>query len=179
MRLSPVTTAVVFSSVDPASMLIWFAVVAPVLVAEVFRSPMIDYRLVALGAVLPLTEVVVGPNVLHTLLGAVLAMTVVMVATQQRRLLRRRLLGVPIGMFMHLILDGSWTRSELFWWPAFGFDFGQSGLPEFDRPIVVGLLLELVGVGVGWWAIRRYELTDPVKRERLVKTGQLDRSVLS
>ena len=160
-------------------MLIWFAVLAPVLVAEVFRSPMIDYRLVAVGALLPLVEVVVGTNVLHTLLGAVLVMTVVMVATQRRRLVRRRLLGIPIGMFVHLVLDGSWTRAELFWWPGFGLDFGPSRLPEFDRPLVVGVGLELVGVAVGWWALRRYGLDDPGRRTRLLTTGQLDRSVLA
>lgn len=160
-------------------MLIWFLVLAPVSVAEVFRSPMIDYRLVALGAVLPLAEVLVGARFLHTLLGAVVVMTVVMLATQQRRLVRRRLLGIPIGMFVHLVLDGSWTRTELFWWPAFGSDFGVRTLPEFDRPLVVGVILEVIGVGVAWWAHRRYGLDDPTNLRRLLTTGQLDRSVLS
>jgi len=160
-------------------LLIWFLVLAPVLVAEVFRSPMIDYRLVALGAALPLAEVVVGVNVLHTLVGAVVLMTVVMLTTQKRRLLRRRLLGVPIGLFVHLVLDGSWTRSELFWWPAFGADFGPSRLPEFDRPLVVGVGLEMLGIAAAAWAYRRYDLSDPTKRSRLIQTGQLDRSVLS
>jgi len=159
--------------------LIWFVVLAPVLVAEVFRSPMIDYRLVAVGAALPLVEVFIGANVLHTLLGAVVMMTVVMLTTQNRRLLRRQLLGVPIGLFVHLVLDGSWTRAELFWWPAFGFDFGPSTLPEFDRPLVVGLFLEVLGIVAAVWAYRRYDLSDPKKRDRLIQTGQLDRSVLS
>lgn len=160
-------------------MLIWFLVLAPVLVAEVFRSPMIDYRLVAVGAALPLVEVFIGANVLHTLLGAVVVMTVVMLTTQRRRLVRRRLLGIPIGLFVHLVLDGSWTRAELFWWPVFGFDFGPDTLPEFDRPLIVGLVLELLGAAAAVWAYRRYDLADPVKRSRLVQTGQLDRSVLS
>ncbi len=160
-------------------MLIWFIVLAPVLVAEVFRSPMIDYRLVALGAVLPILEVVIGANVLHTLVGAVVVMTLVMLATQQRRLVRRRLLGIPIGLFVHLVLDGSWTRTDLFWWPVFGLDFGERSLPEFDRPLVVGVLLELVAVGVAVWAWRRYRLDEPTHLQRLIRTGQLDRSVLS
>ena len=160
-------------------MLIWFLVLAPVLVAEVFRSPMIDYRLVALGATLPLAEAAIGVNVFHTLLGAVVLMTVVMLTTQKRRLLRRRLLGVPIGLFVHQVLDGSWTRAELFWWPAFGFDFGPSTLPAYDRPLIVGVVLELLGVAVAVWAFRRYDLSDPTKRDRLIRTGQLDRSVLS
>jgi hypothetical protein len=159
--------------------ILWFAILAPVLVAEVFRSPMVDYRLVAFGALLPLVEVVTGANILHTLLGAAVIMTLVMLGTQRRRLVRRRLLGIPIGLFVHLVLDGSWTRSELFWWPGFGLDFGPSTLPEFDRPLAVGLTLELVALGVGWWAIRRYELGDAEKRRRLLTTGQLDRSVLA
>lgn len=160
-------------------MLIWFLALAPVLVAEVFRSPMIDYRLVALGAVLPLAEVVIGPNVLHTLLGSVAVMTIVMLTTQRRRLVRRRWLGVPIGMFFYLVLAGVWTTSELFWWPFFGLDFGIDTPPPFDRPLVVGLVLELIGLGVAWWAYRRYDLADSEKRDRFVRTGQLDRSVLS
>lgn len=160
-------------------MFLWFAILAPVLVAEVFRSPMVDYRLVAIGAVLPLVEVFTGANLLHTLLGAVVVLTVVMLTTQRRRLVRRRLLGIPIGLFVHLVLDGSWTRAELFWWPAFGLDFGPSRLPEFDRPIGVGITLELIAIVVGWWAYQRYDLGDADKRQRFLTTGQLDRSVLS
>ena len=160
-------------------MVIWFVVLAPVLVAEVFRSPMMDYRLVAVGAALPLVEVVIGANVLHTLLGAAVILMLVMLTTQRRRLARRRWLGIPIGIFIHLVLDGSWTRTELFWWPVFGFDFGPTTLPEFDRPLAIVLLLELLGVVAAVWAYRRYDLADPAKRARLVKTGQLDRSVLS
>lgn len=140
---------------------------------------MIDYRLVAVGAALPLAEVVIGVNVLHTLLGAVALMALVMLATQNRRLVRRRLLGMPIGLLVHQVLDASWTRAELFWWPAFGFDFGPATLPEFDRPLAVGIFLEVLGVGAALWAYRRYDLDDPVNRSRLMTTGQLDRSVLS
>jgi hypothetical protein len=158
---------------------LWFAVLAPVLVAEVFRSPMIDYRLIAIGALLPLVEVVTGASILHTLLGAATIMTLVMLGTQRRRLVRRRLLGIPIGLFVHLVLDGSWTRAELFWWPGFGLDFGPNTLPEFDRPLAVGLALEIAAVVVAGWAFRRYELGEPENRRRLFTTGQLDRSVLA
>ncbi len=49
-------------------MLLWFAVLALVLVAQVFDSPNLDYRLVVLGAVLPVAEGVLGgPWLLHTL----------------------------------------------------------------------------------------------------------------
>lgn len=161
-------------------MLIWFVALAPILVAEVFRSPMIDYRVVMVSAVLPLVEALAGgPYVLHTLAAPVVSLTVVMLATQGRRLLRRRLLGVPIGLAVHLVLDGSWDRAQLFWWPVFGLGFGDGGVPEVDRPIAVIVFLELVGVVAGAWAWKRYELSDPEHWDRLKRTGQLDRSVLS
>lgn len=161
-------------------MLIWFVVLAPVLVAEVFRSPMIDYRMVIFGSMLPVGEVVFGgAKVLHTLLGAVAALTIVMLATQGRLLLRRRLLGVPIGLFVHLVLDGSWADQELFWWPAFGTGFGGAPVPETSRSLLVIIVFELVGAGVGFWAWRRYDLAEPANRKRFLATGQLDRSVLS
>lgn len=159
-------------------MLLWFAVVAPVAVAEVFRSPMVDYRTVTLGAVLPLLDVVSGALfVLHTLLAPVAALGLVMGATVNQRLRRRRLLGLPIGMFLHQVLDGSWTSSELFWWPAFGWALDDP-VPESGRSWLVFAVLELAAVAVGVWAWRRYELADPDHRRHLVRTGHLARGVL-
>ena len=100
-------------------MFIWFAAASVVLVAIVFRSQAIDYRTVIAGALLPLVEGVLGgPRLLHSVLGAVAIMALVMVATRSHRLLRRRLLGVPIGMMAHLVLDGAFTRTDVFWWPS-------------------------------------------------------------
>lgn len=163
----------------PPPMLIWFVVLAPVIVAEVFRSPMVDYRLVALGAVLPVVEEVFGgPRLLHTLLGAVAALAAVMAGTVERRLVRRRLLGVPIGLFLHLVLDATWADRDLFWWPVFGVSFERSAVPELDRPIAVLIVLEVLGLLVARWAWRRYGFDRPENRRRLVATGHLDRSVL-
>ncbi len=158
-------------------MFFWFVIVAPVIVAEVFRSPMVDYRLVAIGAALPLLEVVAGrPLLLHTLFAPVLAMTVIMLGTRQR-LRRRQLLGIAIGLFLHLVLDGTWLDQHLFWWPAFGWSFPEEALPAFGRGLGVGLMLEVAAGIIGWWAYRRYGLDDPASRERLLKTGQLPREV--
>ncbi|MEM9893187.1 MAG: hypothetical protein AAF962_20145 [Actinomycetota bacterium] len=161
-------------------MLVWFAVVAMVLVAEIFQSPMVDYRMVALGAVLPLIEVLIGrPIFLHTLAAPVLLLCVVMAATTGRRLVRRRFLGLPIGLFLHLVLDATWANTKLFWWPALGFDLGGEQTPEQANGLVVAVLLELVGIAVAVWAYRRYGLARPDLRRRFLTTGQLDRSVLS
>lgn len=140
---------------------------------------MIDYRIVALGAAFPVLEGVAGgPSIGHSLLGAVGLLAVVMLATRGRRLLRRRLLGIPIGLLLHLVLDGTWTKQTLFLWPAFGSDFGSDQIPELARPLVIGVLLELLAIVAGAWAWRRYELGVAGNRARLVETGQLNREVL-
>ena len=159
-------------------MFLWFVILAPVLVAEIFQSPMADYRIVALGAALPLVEVVFGgPRYLHTMLVAMGLMAVVMLATSNHRLIRRRLLGIPIGLLLHLVLDFTWARQDLLWWPAFGFDFGTGGA-AFNRPIEVGILLDLVAIGIGYWAYRRYELDVPENRDLLLRSGRLNRAAM-
>lgn len=158
-------------------MFLWFAVTAPILVAEVFRSPLVDYRLVAVGALLPLLEPVTGQFFgLHTLSGAVASLALVMAATTGRRLVRRRLLGIPIGLFCHLVLDGTWTRTRLFWWPAFGL--GRQPSPEVGRSPLVWLVLEAAGVALAVVAWRRYGLASPDNRRLLAAQGHLARGVL-
>lgn len=155
-------------------MFIWFVVTSILLVAIVFRSPAIDYRTVALGAVLPLLEGLLGgPRLLHSVVGAVAAMVLVMAFTQRRRLVRRRLLGIPIGLFCHLILDGSFTDTHGFWWPLFGTRFSTGQIPEI-RHLGLSLALELVGVAVGWWAWRLFRLDRPAARDRFRADGRLD-----
>ena len=156
-------------------MFFWFIGVGWLLVVAVFQSPALDYRMVMLGSVLPLLDAVTGgPWVLHTLAASVVALAVVMLATQRRRLVRRRWLGVPIGMFIHLVLDGAWTNTDVFWWPAFGASFVPDGLPEFDRG-ALSLLMEVAGIAALIWGANRHGLRDPRARERFLRTGQLPR----
>ena len=157
-------------------MFLFYAGVAWVAVWTVFRSPALDYRLVMLGAVLPVIELPFGTGPLHTLLAPVVALTVIMLATRGKRLVRRRWLGLPIGMFMHLVLDGSVARPELFWWPMGGGGaFGES-LPELSAGIWL-LVGELIGLGALLWAVGRFGLDDADRRNRFLRTGQLDRSL--
>lgn len=155
-------------------MLIWFAVLSVLLVAVVFKSPGVDYRTVMLGAVLPLAEGVTGgPKVLHSVLGAVVVLGVLMLATRHRRLLRRRLLGIPIGMMAHLVLDGAFTVTKVFWWPLAGTGFADQQIPEWSH-LGVSLVLEVVGIAVGAWAWRWFGLDDPERRDRFLHEGRLD-----
>lgn len=160
-------------------MILWFAGLSFVLVWNVFRSPALDYRVVMLGAALPSAELVLGgPRVLHTLAGSVVLLTVVMLATQHRRLVRRRWLGFPIGTFLHLALDGTWTRTKLFWWPAFGWGFGPGQAPELSRGAFV-VVMELAGAAALWWCWRRFGLDDRPRRAVFLRTGHLDRKLVA
>jgi len=154
--------------------ILWFAGVSFAFVWLVFRSPALDYRLVMLGSILPVGELVFGgPRLLHTLVFAVALMGLVMLATQRRRLVRRRLISLPIGIMMHLVLDGIWARTSVFWWPFFGWSFDDSPLPELDRgwwsPV-----LEVVGVALCVWLWRHNSLGDSARRAKFRRDGQLD-----
>lgn len=160
-------------------MLLWFAGGSIVVVWFVFHSANLDYRLIVAGAVLPVFEALSGHDlVLHTLAAPVVVMMVVMIATRTRRTLRRQWLCLPIGMFVHLVLDGVWTRSHAFWWPAFGLDFSPSASLVAARPLWANLVLEVIGLGALIWAAKRFGLDDPDRRRHLLRTGMLDRSLV-
>lgn len=155
-------------------MVIWFVAVSVVLVAVVFRSPAIDYRTVIVGALLPLGEAVLGgPRLLHSVVGAVGLLGAVMLATRGRRLARRRLLGVPIGLMCHLVLDGSFTRTDVFWWPVSGTAFAEGQIPELEH-LALSLVLEAVGVVAAVWAWRLFGLSERDKLDRFRTQGRLD-----
>jgi hypothetical protein len=158
---------------------VWFAAAAVVIVWLVFSSPTVDYRYVVLGAVLPVAEVVLGgPYLLHTLLGSVALFGAVVLATRGRRLAARRAVGVPIGTFLHLVLDGSWAQADLFWWPFLGAGaLGEGQIPELEH-LATSLVLEVVGIAMLVWLVQRFELRDPARRRELVRTGRLGRDLL-
>jgi membrane-bound metal-dependent hydrolase YbcI (DUF457 family) len=159
--------------------LLWFVGPSILIVWAVFRSPSADYRVVALGSVLPLLEVPVGqPRILHSLLGAALAMGVVMVAGRGRRLVQRRWLGLPIGMMLHLVLDGAWTDTQAFWWPALGTAWSTAALPEVGRGLALGLVLEAIGAAACWWGWRRFRLDEPARRALFLHTGRVGRDIV-
>jgi hypothetical protein len=158
---------------------LWFAGMSFVLVWLVFRSPMVDYRLVVLGALLPLLELPIGePRLLHGLTGSVALLGLAMVATPRRRVVQRRLVAVPIGVFLHLVLDGAWADTTAFWWPFAGVSWSTSELPELGRG-GLNVLLELAGAGALWWCWRAFGLGDRERRARFLRTGRLDRSVVA
>lgn len=156
-------------------MFVWFIALSITGVALVFDSPNLDYRLVAFGSVLPAVEIFLdGPWVGHTLLLPVSTMFLIMLVARGKRLTQRKWLGLPIGLFAHLVLDASWAKTEVFWWPAMGFDsLGGSRVPEMERWPAV-LFLELLGIIVGCWIWRRFRLNDKDNRRTFIREGKLN-----
>jgi hypothetical protein len=157
-------------------MMLWYVGLSVLLVANVFRSIGVDYRLVALGALAPLAvDLAVGKQAFgHALLFPVVLLLLVMAVTIGRpRLLRRRLLCFPIGVFCGLVLSGAFTHTTTFWWPLDGTVF-----PAVDLvPTGWGALVEeLVGLVACWWVVGQFDLYLPGPRADFVHTGRLTES---
>jgi membrane-bound metal-dependent hydrolase YbcI (DUF457 family) len=158
--------------------LLWFVGPSILLVWSVFRSPAADYRVVAVGALLPLVELPFGaPRLFHSLSGAAVLLGAVMVGGRGQRLVQRRLLGLPIGVLMHLVLDGAWTDTHGFWWPFLGTSWSASELPELGRG-AVNIVFELAGAAACWWGWRRFHLGKPDRRDLFVRTGRVGRDIV-
>jgi hypothetical protein len=60
------------------------------------------------------------------------------------------MLAFVIGMFLHLVFDGAFTNTKMFWWPISGLQFGDYALPVFDRGLI-NIPLEIIGVLLILW----------------------------
>jgi hypothetical protein len=156
--------------------LLWFVATSVLTIFLVFTDPRFDYRPLIVGALLP--DVIDAPfggaRAMHSLTTSVVLVAVVMVATIGRRTVRKRLLAVPIGMLLHIVFDGAFTDTDVFWWPFSG-GFGDARLPLVERGIVVDVVLEAIGAALLWWAWRAFGLADRRRRVHLLRTGQLSR----
>ena len=159
-------------------MVLWFIGPSILIVWSVFRSPAADYRVVAVGALLPLVELPLGePRLFHSLTGAAALLVGVMVGGRGQRLVQRRLLGLPIGVLIHLVLDGAWADTHGFWWPVLGTSWSTSELPELGRG-GFNLVLELIGALACWWGWRRFRLGEADRRRLFVQTGRVGRDIV-
>jgi hypothetical protein len=157
--------------------ILWFAGTSFLAVWLVFRDPAIDHRLVMAGAVLPdaIDALTGGPWVMHSVAASVALLAAVMGATVGRRLLRRQLIALPIGTFLHLVFDGAWGDTDTFWWPFTGH-FGDGRLLSVERG-PFSIVLEVVGVGILAWAFRRFRLDERPRRDVFLRTGRLGRDL--
>lgn len=155
-------------------MFFWFIGTAIVTVGVVFRDPGFDYRLVMVGSVLPLIDGLFGgARALYSLTVSVALLAVIMLATTGRKPIRKVLLGLPIGMILHLVFSGAWGNTEVFWWPLFGWSFDDAPLPVVERG-VWSLVLEAAGIAICVWLWRNNHLGDAERRRRFLADGRLD-----
>jgi membrane-bound metal-dependent hydrolase YbcI (DUF457 family) len=115
-----------------------------------------------------------GARVAHSVVASVALLVAVMVATigRSRRRVRRHLLALPIGTFIHLVLDGMFRNTTVFWWPFAGVRRGVR-LPSVSRG-GWDAVLELAGLAIMGWAWRRFGLADRERRARFWRSGRLD-----
>jgi hypothetical protein len=155
-------------------MFFWFIGTAVLAVGFVFRDPRFDYRLLIFGSVLPLADGLFGgARALHSITVTIAVLMIVMLGTIGRRPLRRTLLGLPIGLFLHLVFDGAWANTETFWWPLTGWTFADEPIPPIGRGSW-SIPLELIGVGLCAWIVRLNGLTERNRRRTFQRDGHLD-----
>lgn len=151
----------------------WFIGTACLAVGFVFRDPRFDYRLLVVGSVLPLVDGFFGgARALHSITTSIVLLAAIMLATSGRKPIRKMLLGLPIGMFLHLVFDGAWNDTDTFWWPFTGWEFVDEGAPVVDRG-VWSLVLEVVGIAICVWLVRHNRLTTSDGRRQFLETGAL------
>ncbi|MFM9085743.1 MAG: hypothetical protein ACKORC_04655 [Acidimicrobiia bacterium] len=136
-------------------MILWFVGGSMAIVWAVFRDPRFDLRLLAIGALAPdvVDLAVGGAGPAHSVVAPVVVLAGVMAATYGRRPARARLLAVPIGMFLHLVLDGAFAAGSGFWWPLGGLALGDDPLPSAARGWW-NVPLEVVGAALAAWVLR-------------------------
>lgn len=155
-------------------MFFWFLGTAFVAVWFVFRDDRFDYRVLALGALLPdIVDIVTGGVwVMHSVVASVVVLALVMAVARRGSLRRRRWLALPIGMLLHLVFDGAFNTTESFWWPFAGVNFVDESIPSFSR-MPLNIVLELVGLTLLGWMWKINEMSRPANRARFLSTGRL------
>ncbi len=133
-------------------MFFWFIGTAVATIWFVFHDKKFGYRHVVAGALVPdVIEVFLGhAGPLHSVVTMVAIMAAVMLITYGRKKSRSNMLAVVIGMFLHLVFDGAFANTKMFWWPISGLKFGDSALPVFDRGFL-NIPLEIIGVLLLLW----------------------------
>ena len=84
---------------------------------------------------------------------------------------------MAIGLFLHLVLDGTWADTDLFWWPVSRAELGVLDVPEASWPTLGRVAAAVAGAVtlVGLWV--RLGLADAGRRAMFLRTGHLDREL--
>lgn len=155
-------------------MFFWFLATSVITIGFVFRDPNFDNRLLLVGSVLPVLDIVFGgARALHSITVSIALLATVMIVTSRGSDRRRTWLGLPIGMFLHLVFDAAWNDTDTFWWPFTGISFDDVGIPIVDRGWV-SVVLELLGLAGCLFLWRNNGLGDRERRRRFLADGRLD-----
>ena len=95
-----------------------------------------------------------------------------MLATIGRRPQRKRFLAIPIGAFLHLIFDGAFNNTKVFWWPFTGISFSGDRLPVVDRGML-NIGFEVAGLLLCVFAYKKFDLANPQQRREFIRRGTL------
>ena len=155
-------------------MFFWFIGTAILSVWFVFRDPAFDYRTLVIGALLPdiIDGIWGGARAFHSVTASVAVLVVVMLSTIGHRPIRKRLLAIPIGMFLHLIYDGAFNNTKVFWWPFTGISFSGDRLPVVDRGML-NIGFEVAGLLLCVFAYKKFDLGNPQRRREFIRRGTL------
>ncbi|MGA0117566.1 MAG: hypothetical protein ACO3JF_04160 [Ilumatobacteraceae bacterium] len=155
-------------------MFFWFLGTSFIAVWFVFRDDRFDYRVLALGALLPdVVDILSGGVwVMHSVVASVLVLGVVMAGARRGSVRRRRWLALPIGMLLHLVFDGAFNSTEAFWWPFAGHNFVDESIPSLNR-MSLNIVLEVVGLAMLAWMWKINEMSVRANRLRFISTGRL------
>jgi hypothetical protein len=154
-------------------MLLWYIGPSIVAIHDIFRSRGLDYRLIGLGALLPLLiDLPLGYFAYgHSLVVAVVVLGMVMLGTIGRsRLVRRQIICLPIGWMCGLVLSGAFLHDVSFVWPLLGSDFPDDSL---FPPLTILVLLDAAGLAITVWAWNRFGLNDRATRDAFLRRGRL------
>ena len=125
-------------------MLFWFVGTSVASVWTVFRDPKFAYRWVIVGSLIPVFSVVTVVGVL----AAVMLLTIGRNATKKAA--RKNFLALTIGLFMHLVFDGAFLDTKMFWWPLAGLTIDGYAIPFVERGFL-NIPFEIVGVALIMW----------------------------
>ena len=138
-------------------MIFWHLGATLFIARYVFRDPDMDLRLVAAGSLLPdVIDKPIGSIFFngtfethrlfsHALVFPVVLLFAAVLATRHREALRKGLIAVVLGVFVHLLLDAAWVQTEAFLWPLFGWEF-----PPIPDSAFGPLLREMVTDPLVW-----------------------------
>lgn len=146
-------------------MIVWHLGATMLIVRYVFRDPKMDLRWVLVGSILPdIIDKPIGSVLFnetfethrlfaHSLVFPVAALALALAVARRDTALRRGLIGLVIGVFVHLLLDAAWATPEAFWWPFFGWEFPR--VLDSDIVSLLGRMVSdpLVWVGEGLGAV--------------------------